>query len=134
VSTTLTGRERLPVAPRRLWAGLLLAPSAWLVAELLGYVLTARVCDRASTGSAMRAGVAQDFLAFGLGVIALVGLTIAMGNWQRVRNASDTNESAVRGRERFMSLAGITASALFVLGIVFFALPPLLVNVCHQAH
>jgi hypothetical protein len=32
-----------------------------------------------------------------------------------------------------MSLAGVVMSALFVLGIVFFALPPLFVNWCNQA-
>jgi hypothetical protein len=39
----------------------------------------------------------------------------------------------VRGRARFMALAGVVMSSLFVLGIVLFALPPLFVNWCNQA-
>jgi hypothetical protein len=122
-------REALPVSSGRLWAGVLLAPSAWVVAELLGYVLASRACDRGAAGTA---GVTQDILAIVLALIAVAGLAIAIGNWRRVSEPSRPHEPAARGRAHFMALGGVVASALFTLGIVFFSLPPLLVNVCSE--
>ncbi len=130
--TTLSHREQLPVPSARLWAGVVLAPVAWSVAELLGYVLVARACDRGTRSMMAHAGVTQDIVAIGLGIIAVVGLVIAVGNWRRVRDASTAGEQTARGRAHFMALGGVVASALFVLGIVLFALPPLFLNTCDQ--
>jgi hypothetical protein len=123
------------VANARLWAGVLLAPAAWSVAELLGYVLVARACDREPAAGMARAGVTHGVVAVALGVIAIIGLAIATGNLRSVRDVGDketTGGPPARGRAHFMALAGVVMSALFVLGIVFFALPPLLVNWCNQ--
>ena len=129
--TTLS-REQLPVANARLWAGVVLAPVAWSVAELLGYVLVARECDSGTRSMMANAGLTQDVVAIGLGIIAVIGLVIAVGNWRRVREPSAPNEPPAWGRAHFMALGGVIASALFVLGIVFFALPPLFLNACSQ--
>ena len=129
--TTLS-REQLPVANGRLWAGVVLAPVAWAVAELLGYVLVARECDSGTRGTMAYAGVTQDVVAIVLGIIAVVGLAIAVANWRRVQDSSTEGEQTARGRAHFMAMGGVVASALFVLGIVFFALPPLFVNSCSQ--
>lgn len=130
--STIARPETPPVPGTRLWAGLLLAPAAWTVAELLGYVLVARACDGGSARTAARAGVTQDIVAIGLGIVAVVGLVIALGNWQRVRDAGSPGGPPAWGRSEFMALAGVVASALFLLGIVFFALPPLFGNACNQ--
>jgi hypothetical protein len=129
---TLSQREPSPIPTGRLWAGVVLAPAAWCVAELLGYYLVSRACDRGAASTVAHAGMTQDAVAIGLGVVAVVGLVIAAGNWQRVRKRSTPNPAAAWGRAHFMALAGVVASALFVLGIVLFALPPLLVNACDQ--
>jgi hypothetical protein len=128
--TTLSQDERVPIASARLWAGVVLAPIAWSVAELLGYVLVARACETRSTMA--NAGVMQDAIAIGLGIVAVIGLMIAIGNWRRIRDASKASVEPAWGRAHFMALVGVVASALFVLGIVLFALPPLLVNACDQ--
>jgi len=130
--STIVHSEQPRVPGARLWAGVLLAPAAWTVAELLGYVLVARACDGGSASIAARAGVTQDIVAIGLGIVAAIGLVIAVGNWQRVRDTTSNGEPAAWGRAEFMALAGVVASALFLLGIVFFALPPLFGNACNQ--
>ena len=120
----------------RLWAGVALAPAAWSVAELVGYFLVARACDRALAGAAIDARVVQGAVAVVLGLIAVIGLVIAIGNWRRVRDTGETGkaDAAPRwGRAKFMALGGVIASSLFVVGIAFFALPPLLVNACSEA-
>jgi len=124
------------VANVRLWAGVLLAPAAWTVAELLGYFLVARACDRDPPSGVAHAGITQDVVAVLLGVIAVAGLVLAISNLRSVGDVGDREMPGVptaRGRARFMSLAGVVMSSLFVLGIVFFALPPLFVNWCNQA-
>jgi hypothetical protein len=134
-TSTLAERERPPVANGRLWAGVALAPAAWSIAELLGYFLVARACDRGPAGAVAHAGVAQDVVAVVLGVIAVAGLVIAVGNWKRVRDTGEmehTGAPPAWGRAHFMALGGVIASSLFVLGIVFFALPPLFMNSCNQ--
>ena len=129
--TTLS-REPLPVPNARLWAGVVLAPVAWAVAELLGYVLVARACDRGTRSMMAHAGLTQDVVAVVLGIIATVGLAIAVANWRCVRDSSTEEEQTTWGRAHFMALGGVVASALFVLGILFFALPPLFLNACDQ--
>jgi len=124
------------VANVRLWAGVLLAPAAWTVAELLGYFLVARACDRDPPSGVAHAGITQGVVAVLLGVIAVAGLVLAISNLRSVGDVGDREMPGVptaRGRARFMSLAGVVMSSLFVLGIVFFALPPLFVNWCNQA-
>jgi hypothetical protein len=132
MTSGLVDRESVPVTMGRLWAGVLLAPAAWVVAELLGYPLASRGCDQRTVSAAARTGVTQDVIAVVLALIAVAGLVIAMGNWRQARAAASSNETAARGRAQFMSLAGVVASALFTLGIVFFALPPLLINICRE--
>ena len=132
-TSALPQRDQPPVASSRLWAGVVIAPAAWSVSELLGYWLAARACDRGSASTAANAGVVQDVLAVVLGLVAVTGLVIAVGNWRRVRESSgSTGGPAAWGRAEFMALGGTVASALFVLGIILFALPPLLVNACDQ--
>ena len=134
-TSTLAERERPPVANSRLWAGVALAPAAWSIAELVGYFLVARACDRGPASAVAHAGVTQAVVAVVLGVIAVVGLVIAVGNWKGVRDTGETGETGTPpawGRAHFMALGGVIASSLFVLGIVFFALPPLFVNWCSE--
>jgi len=135
-TSSLPQHEQPPVANVRLWAGVLLAPAAWTVAELLGYFLVARACDRYPPSGVAHAGITQDVVAVLLGVIAVAGLVLAISNLRSVGDVGDREMPGVptaRGRARFMSLAGVVMSSLFVLGIVFFALPPLFVNWCNQA-
>ena len=78
----------------------------------------------------------QDVVAVVLGIIAIVGLIIAIGNLRSVRDLAareTTGSPPVWGRSHFMALAGVVMSSLFVLGIVFFAQPPLFVNWCNHA-
>jgi hypothetical protein len=135
-TSSLSEHEAPPVANARLWAGVLLAPAAWSVAELVGYFLVARACDRNPPAGAAHAGITQDVVAVVLGIIATLGLVIAIANLRSVGDVGDREMPGVptvRGRARFMALAGVVMSSLFVLGIVFFALPPLFVNWCNQA-
>ena len=127
--STVVEREQPPVASARLWAGVVVAPIAWTVAELIGYVLTSRLCNRGATTAA---GVTEGVFGAVLAVIAAAGLVTAVGSWRRVRDASRQGGSTAFGRAHFMALIGIVASALLTLNIVLFALAPVLVDPCNQ--
>src|SRR5437868_15524956 len=116
----MTPESELPVTDRRLWAGVLLAPGAWVVAELLGYYLASRSCEPIPRGvplggTSHPAGV-QLVLAVALAALAAGGLATAIGNWRAVGPRSD-REQPVWGRARFMASGGMIAGALFLCGI-----------------
>jgi hypothetical protein len=127
-----------PVRLSRLWFGLAAAPVAWMVAELVGYVLAARDCGRWRTGLAAyavpNAPVVVVAISLAMAALAAGGLAVALLNLRVIGDASPSDERAQLewARARFMSLAGIIMSVLLLLNIVFFALPPFFLNACSE--
>jgi hypothetical protein len=144
-----TGAERiqtLPVEGRRLWAGLLLAPSAWLIAEVAGYYMASRSCEVGTPGLPLESfaapRVAQVVLVGLTLLAAFAGLAVAIGSWRALSAAAAAaHEELSRagspamelGRARFMALAGVLVSVLFAGGLVLFGISAFLVNACSQA-
>ena len=118
----------------RLWTGMLLAPAAWLLSEGVGYVVSSRLCEPgtgiASSGEATHARLLHVVVCLICLVLAVLGFAVAVGNLRALRRDSS---SPRRGRVTFMSVGGAFMSALFTVGIVVFAAPALIVNVCNQA-
>jgi hypothetical protein len=118
------------VTAARLWTGVLAAPTAWLVAEGVGYVFAARLCEPsvglASSPEAAHARVVNIIVCVACLVVAATGLVAALANVREVRRERT-------GRDTFLSVGGAFSSALFTAGIALFALPALIVNVCNQA-
>lgn len=138
--------ERLPVESRRLWAGLLLAPGAWLVAEMAGYYMASRSCELGAPGlplgSFAAPRVAHVVLVMLMLVAAVTGLTLAVGSWRALYGGRAPHEERERedrtappelGRARFMALAGVLVSVLFTGGLVLFGISAFVVNACSQA-
>jgi hypothetical protein len=128
--------EPPPVRLSRLWFGLVAAPLAWMVAELAGYVLAARDCGRWRTGLAAyavpNAPVIVAAISLAMAALAAAGLALALRSLRAAdRVVPPSNVRA--GRTRFMALGGIIVSALLLLNIVFFGVPPFLVNACSEA-
>ena len=95
----------------RLWFGLVAAPAAWTVAELAGYIISSNDCSRGSSAVVGLSGL--------MAVLAGAGLFVALRSLR-----------AGEARERFMALGGVLVSALLLLNIVYFGVPPFLVNSC----
>ena len=126
-----------PVALKKLWLGVLLAPGAWLVGELVGYYLAARSCEPGPAGIPL-AGTAYPapvhiVLELVLAVVAAIGLGLALSSWRRLRDDCAPDEPTAAGRARFMAVTGLVTSALFIFGILLFGFSGFVVNSCSQA-
>lgn len=128
---------RLPVASRRLWAGLLLAPGAWLIAEIVGYYMASRSCEPGTPGLPLESfaatRVAHVVLVVLMLVASLTGLVLATGSWRALAGRREERPAPEIGRARFMALAGVLVSVLFTGGLVLFGISAFVVNACSQA-
>jgi hypothetical protein len=137
VTTHAERVEQLPVASRRLWAGLLLAPGAWLFAEIVGYYMASRSCEPGRPGLPLEGfsepRVAHVVLVVLMLVASLSGLALATGSWRALSARREARPAPEIGRARFMALAGVLVSVLFTGGLVLFGISAFVVNACSQA-
>lgn len=126
------------VGPAALWFGLFGAPAVWSVQLMLGYALAAHACYPEMTPRLVP--VIPGLWALEL-VISLVALAIGAGaavvairSWRAARPRREAAEARLlevaEGRVRFMALAGVLVSMLFLLGILANGLPLFLVGAC----
>lgn len=139
-ATTSSDERARPVLVegRRLWAGLLLAPAAWLVAEVAGYYMASRSCEPGAPGLPLESfaapRVAQVVLVLLTLAAAIVGLVLAVGSWRSLAAQGEAHGGPPEiGRARFMALAGVLVSVLFAGGLLLFGISAFLVNACSQA-
>jgi hypothetical protein len=124
--------------PGALWFGLFGAPAAWSLQLLSSYALVAHGCYPAAVPRAMPivAGLRTVVLGGGMAalLIALVAGGVAWGSWGAMRSEHQgANEGLFEtgeDRTRFMALAGILLSTVFLLGIVMNAIPVVMLRPC----
>jgi hypothetical protein len=102
----------------KLWAGVLLGPSAWLADLALSYALVPARHGDGTLGQ--RLAVAAAALA-----ITLAGGFISLRNWRRLRAAQDPDDG---NGPRFLALFGAVASAFFALVIATTTVPNLVLR------
>jgi hypothetical protein len=124
--------------PAALWFGLFGAPAVWSLQLLASYALVAHGCYPDAEPLALPVVPALRALVLGTGAAALAVALLAGGSawrsWRATRHGEDGGEEvlldASDGRTRFMALAGILLSAVFLLGIVMNVVPLLLLSPC----
>jgi hypothetical protein len=120
------------------WIGLIGAPAAWSLQELINVSLAGHACyprdsplamPRFEHLSAMSAGV--EAVAF---VVCIVAGGIAVSVWRKTGNEKpgDANQllGSGDGRTRFMAMAGILTSGLFAFGTALAALNLAAISPC----
>lgn len=126
------------IALGALWFGLFGAPLAWSLQLLLGYALVAHSCFPATDPRMTPAsgGLWTVVLIAGVvaAVVAAAAAVTAWRSWRLTRYEHHGDDhvllEAEEGRTRFMALAGMLLSAIFLFGIVMNALPLFLVSPC----
>ncbi len=116
-----------------LWTGIIVPPTAWMIQLFALYMLEDFIsCTPASQTPGSILGLGVRPLAI-LITVVLSAATVAAGSisyryWQRMR--TETSNGALAGRPRWMALAGIMSTLLFLAIIVIKIAPPLLIGVC----
>jgi hypothetical protein len=116
-----------------LWIGIVLPATAWMIQLFALYMLEDFIsCTPGSRTPGVILGVGVRPIAL-LITVVLGGATAAAGLsslriWRTVGEAAGEADPA--GRTRWMALAGMMSSVLFLLIIVIKVVPPLLIGVC----
>lgn len=147
-------RRDYAVGNRRLLIGIGLAPLAWIVAEVVGYVIASRSCEPRTNGlhayGVNHPAVALVTIDFVLVLVGLFGLFTAYSSTRALRvehppgdyrvelesgalPPQDKGADPTFTRSRFVAMTGVVASTLFTLGILLFGLAPFLLNLCRSA-
>lgn len=123
-SLAIRPAARHDVSPGALWFGLFGAPAAWSLQLMAGYALTAHGCFPAS---APRVVPTFGGLWIAVLIISLAALGLAIAAeataWRSWRVASTE-------RTRFMALAGMMLSGLFLIGVVMAGIPLFIKPAC----
>ncbi len=128
--------EAVPAAA--LWFGLFGAPALWSLQLVINAALVSHSCFPKSeplatpiTGSLWGVVLVSGIVAV---LIAAAALATAWRSWRRTRGEHHGNEETLlevgEGRTRFMAVAGMLLSTVFLFGIVMNALPLFLVPPC----
>jgi hypothetical protein len=126
------------VTPAALWFGLFGAAVAWSLQLLASYALVAHGCYPDAEPMTMPVVPGLRTLVLGTGAAALAVALLAGGSawrsWRATQHEDEGRHEALHeageGRMRFMALAGMLLSAVFVLGIVMNVVPLLLLRPC----
>jgi hypothetical protein len=111
----------------RLWAGVLVAPAAWIAQGALGWYFGYQAC----------AGMTVDAARAAIGIISAAALAATIGggwlawiNWGRT--TADRHPMDVKGWDRleFMSASGVLVSGIFAIGVAWAALSGALLHGC----
>ena len=117
--TTVMEGQRLAA----LWAGLLLAPAAFLANLQLAYLAVPASCAR---GSALAIHLVHGACL----LVALAGAAIAWRSWNGVRGEISGEGGNPTARSRFLAGLGLAGSALFALTIAAQWIPTLVLHPC----
>jgi hypothetical protein len=129
---------RHAVSQPMLWFGLLAAPLAWSLEELLSYGIASYVCRMKASGveQTLTHGETPWFWVVLVStlIIALAGSWVALANWRKTRGekggAGQHLLELGEGRSRFIAMASVLTSGGFLLAFVFMFLNLALAPLC----
>jgi len=143
MSTTARGighpAPRAGVVPLpRLWFGIFGGPAAWAAQTIIDYALISHFCypddspvSRPTFHAVRGTSVLVSAVMLLIVLLALVG---AYRSWQMTRHGHENEHHELlevgEGRARFMALAGVLVSVVFLFAIVMNALPLITRTVC----
>jgi hypothetical protein len=142
-----TSSARSHAAPARhevsklsLWFGLLAAPAAWLLDQILDYAAASHICAGKTAESAVqlvRASAPWFIWCTGVSfLIALVSCWVAYRNWSRTRTERSGSGHHLlelgEGRMRFLAMCGLLTSTSFSVAFLFTAAYMVVAPLCER--
>jgi hypothetical protein len=113
------------MSPGRLWVPIVLGPLAWLVYLQTAYALVPLACRRPTAGT-----IALPLTAVVALALSAAALVAAWRAWRGSAREPTPVASGPAARTRFMVLAGIGTSAMFVLVVVAGIIPLFFLGPC----
>jgi hypothetical protein len=108
-----------------LWAGLLIAPLAFLLHLQINYALVTQLCQ--SEHKIIMHLVTLTFLLMSGG-----GGLISWLNWRETGSKWPGEAGSVRERSRFMAIIGLLISALVIFGLIVQWIPQFIFDPCQR--
>lgn len=123
--------------PVRVWYGIAAGPGAWVLLGTLDWFITGRACvDGDPSWGALSAGGVRALLA-GVGVLALAATLVALAGsaraWRELSGPTSLTTAYGYGVAEYLAIAGVVISGVFLLAIVWTALPAVMVDICQGA-
>jgi hypothetical protein len=126
-----------PVPQPRLWFGLATSVLAWLALGFIDLMIVWQVCGYASEYGVDRvheyARIASFAISVVLFVIAVYAGLVSYRNFRAISRSRDVINANAADRREFMAMLGVIISVTLGAGIVWLALPPLIVQMCLRA-
>ncbi len=131
------GEPGASVSATRLWFGLAAAAAMWLTVGAADLLIVWQGCAYAPTYGVGQRHVSAQRLSFVIAavlfVVAFAGGIISYRNWRALSQHGHFLNARATDRREFMAALGVIISVTLGLGIVWLALPPLMVQFCTRA-
>ncbi|MFN7138287.1 MAG: hypothetical protein ACK4UN_02990 [Limisphaerales bacterium] len=107
-----------------LWTGVLAGPILWFAHQQISFLLVPWVCGPGNMLALHAATFVMLLLTVGAGLMAY-------WSWKQVRDRGSRQEDDIPSRTLFMSVVGMTSSALFAIVILAQGLPNFFIDPCY---
>lgn len=125
------------VSTWRLWFGFVATAIAWTLTGCVDIVIAWRFCqhqrDFGVPADSPAAPWLAGLLAVALLIISVISGIISYRNWQRLAPPQSFIDSQAVERHEFLAVLGVIITITLGMGIVWFALPSIIVNFCWRA-
>jgi H+/Cl- antiporter ClcA len=125
------------ITPRRLWFGLAASAVAWGALGLIDIVITWRACvHQEQFGNASAhpdARAMYIIVASALFLVVVTAGTMSYRNWRTISQQSEIIDATATDRQEFMALLGVFVSITLGMGVLWLAIPPLMIELCLRA-
>lgn len=125
------------VHSRSLWFGFAGSVLSWVILGCLDILITWKACTHQEDFGVPRSGSSETAM-YVILTLLLFAITLAAGvtsyrNWRSLSSGPDMIEAEAIDRQEFMALLGVIVSVTLGVSICWFALPPLLLDLCWRA-
>jgi hypothetical protein len=130
-------RQGFSITPGRLWFGLVASIVAWASLGFIDILITWRACihEEEFGNPVSHPAVRVIYIAVAgiLFLIVLVAGAMSFRNWRSISPDRQILNANATDRREFMALLGVFVSITLGMGVLWLAIPPLIIELCVRA-